>query len=665
MNRKHPPPKQPPVGPETSWRGLRVLVCVLLALVLSVMALCGFFLVRVFDARTQERLTTLQSMEADLWARMLTARMEAHQRLLTSIAQGMHTSLLDKPEVLDALMQQDGSMLRLFESLHVALPTGSISHHGAVGAVAEVDTPGMDALRRTIAEGKPTISLVPAMEDAQHLRVLLSVPMRRADGSVSGALAAIVKLPLAALMPELVEPQTGLQYMVLDNEGLVLAHSDATQRWRHVQEVMGAHGRDWQALSKPSTANADTQIWGRMLATRVGLPLPQWQAVVLRDMSADMQMQRGLPAPVWMGLGGAALLLTLLAGWLLCGWLAPWPKKTALQAHDLEEADQDSGSADAPPAPAASFVLPLQPQIGAMAMFEEVPSAMLLEQSGQVILATPLVAVMLGYFGPDAEQLTLAQLLEDAEALAAVRQTLDDLGSFEGQLPLRKRDGDWVQVHVFAWSPAQLPSATVWRLHLPWRQRRALPLPEQTHAWRDGLTGLPNREAFMWGLQSWVADSMQSVKQTAESSPARVPAQGCLLFADVDHLGMMNEVTSREMGNKILRHIGRLLASQTQPLGSLARLGGDEFAVLLPGISLAHVQGIGQALCDAVWRWQPSWGGERHWVSISIGVVAVDAQRHTPDQALRAADMACYEAKRRGRCQVAVGHIAAQPTLAA
>ena len=194
MNRKHLPPKQPPVGPETSWRGLRVLVCVLLVLVLSVMALCGFFLVRVFDARTQERLTTLQSMEADLWARMLTARMEAHQRLLTSIAQGMHTSLLDKPEVLDALMQQDGSMLRLFESLHVALPTGSISHHGAVGAVAEVDTPGMDALRRTIAEGKPTISLVPAMEDAQHLRILLSVPMRRTDGSVSGALAAIVNL---------------------------------------------------------------------------------------------------------------------------------------------------------------------------------------------------------------------------------------------------------------------------------------------------------------------------------------------------------------------------------------------------------------------------------------------------------------------------------------
>lgn len=638
-------------------------VCVMVALVLSAMALCGFFLVRVFDARTQERLVAFQSLEADLWARMLTARVEAHQRLLTSIAQGVHTSLLDKPEVLDALMQQDGSMLRLFESLHVALPAGSISHHGAVGAVAEVDTPGLDALRRTITDGKPTVSFIQAVEDAQHLRILLSVPIRRADGSVSGALAAIVKLPLAALMPELVELDQGLQYMLLDSEGLVLAHSDATQRWKNVSDVMGMHGSDWQALSKPSSPNADTRVWGELLATRVGLPLPQWQAVVLRDMSADKQMDQGLPLKVWAGLGGGALLLTLLAGWLLWGWLAPWPKKTVSNAHgvlaqpeheDVLEA-QEQAFAAAPPPPAT--------QTGAMAMLEGVPSAMLLEQDGQVILATPLVAVMLGYFGQDAEQLTLAQLVESPEALSAVRETLEELGSYEGVLQLRKKDGDWVLVQALAWSSSQLPSATLWRLHLPWRQQRAVPLPADAHVWRDGLTGLPNREAFMWELQSWVSDSIQSVKSDPSSAMVRVPAQGCLLFADVDHLGMMNEVTSREMGNKILRHIGHLLASQTQPLGNLARLGGDEFAVLLPGISLAHVQGIGQALCDVVWRWQPSWGGERHWVSISIGVVAVDAQRHTPEQALRAADMACYEAKRRGRCQVAVGQITAHPTL--
>lgn len=184
-------------------------------------------------------------------------------------------------------------------------------------------------------------------------------------------------------------------------------------------------------------------------------------------------------------------------------------------------------------------------------------------------------------------------------------------------------------------------------------------MPDAAHAARDSLTGLSGREAFLWNMQSWVVASMP-VHAGNGQAQEQMPAQGCVLFADLDHLGMLNESTSRDMGNQVLAHVARLLSSYLQPLGDVARLGGDEFVVLLPGVSLAHAQCIGQALCDAVWQWQPSWHGERYWISISVGVVAVDAQRHAPEEALRAADMACYEAKRRGRCQVAVGQISAQ-----
>ena len=637
-------------------------VGVLVAMVLAAMLLSAFFLVRVFDARTQDQWRTHQTQEADLWARMLSTRMEAHQRLLSSIAQGVHTSLLDKPEVLEGLMQQEGSMLRLFDSLHVALSSGSVSHYGAVGKVAEMDPSGLDALRRTITEGKPTVTMVRNEEDIQHLRALLTVPIRRVEGTVSGALAATVLLPLAALLPdEPAMPEKGLQYMLLDSHGVVLAHSDVTQRWKNVQELLGANWSDWQALSQPSAANADTQMWGHLLVTRVGLPLPQWQAVVLRDLSTDVLLQQGLPPSAWAGLTIGAIVLTLLASSLLWGWLAPWPKKTPSMVRGLH-AQADSAS-DHP----AEQMPPLDPDLvahlGAMAMFEAVPSAMLLDIEGTVTMATPQVGVMLGYFDHESEALTVPQLFDSPKAFADVRHALTELGSFEGTVQLRKKDGDGVLVQALAWTPSQLPLATVWRLRLPWRQRRVAPLPEEEDAWCDALTGLPSREAFLWGLQSWVTEGVKAAKAAPEERAERKPLQGCLLFVDLDHLGMLNETTSREMGNKVLRHVGRLLSSYTQPLGSMARLGGDEFAVLLPGISLAHAQAIGQALCDAVWRWQPSWGGERHWVSISIGIVAVDAQRHTPQQALRAADMACYEAKRRGRCQVAAGPISAQPPL--
>lgn len=626
------------------------------------MTLCAVLLVRTFDARTQERLQAHQTMEADLWARMLTARMEAHQRLLTSIAQGMHSSLLDKPAVLDALMQQDGSMLRLFDSLHVALPTGSVSHHGAVGAAAEIDVPGVDALRRTIAEGKPFITHLPVTDDNQHLHVLLSVPMRRDDGRVSGALAAMVKLPLAALMPQ---PATAshVQYMVLDSEGLVLVHSDEAQRWKSINDLVGPYVPQWQTLSQPSAVNADTQQWGTLLTSRVGLPLPQWQVVILRDMSADLMLEQGVPLSLWGTLALAGVALTALAAWLLWGWLAPWPHRdrAALARGVTVQANEDelpeAALADQPP---KTYGLPA----GAMAMLQAIPSAMLLEQNGRIAQLTPQACTILGYFGAADECPGLDELFTDRSALANVRSSLLELGSFEGQVAWLKKDGDAVWLDALAWTPAQQADMTVWRLQLPWRQPRSMPLPEQEHAWRDALTGLPNREAFLWGLQSWISDSLPGDK-LRKPPHAAMPAQACVLFVDLDHLGMMNETTSREMGNQMLRHVGRLMADYVQALGDVARLGGDEFAVLLPGVSLAHAQAIGQALCDAVWHWQPSWEGERHWVSISVGIVAVDAQRHSPQQALRAADMACYEAKRRGRCQVAVGQISAQAILQA
>lgn len=630
-------------------------------LVLAAMLLCALGLVRVLDARTQERLAAHQTQDADLWARMLTARMETHQRLLTAIAEGMHTSLLDNPAVLDALMQQDGSMLRIFDSLHVALPAGGLTHHGAVGAVTEIDSQGLDGLRRTISEGKPFVTHVPVLDDSQHLRVLLSVPMRREDGQVSGALAAIVKLPLAALMPDTAAPLPNVQYMLIGNDGLVLAHSDTMQRGKNLNDLALGHEKAWLALSNPSAANADTQQWGHFLVSRVGLPLPQWQVVIWRDTSADLLVDQGLPVRVWAALGAAAALLSLLATALLWGWLAPWPGRgggAQPAAHGQEAAAQEVQKTQA----ALDYAQRLSLQAGAMAMFEAVPSAMLLEHEGRITLATPQVAVMLGYFGVETAQPTMEQLFDSQAALEVVRHTLVDLGSFEGAVQLRKKDGDVVLVDALAWIPSQLSSATVWRLQLPWRLRRSLPLPDNENAWRDELTGMPNRDAFMWELQSWVTDSLHS-ESTGGSLSTRMPTQCCLLFADLDHLGMMNATTSRDMGNKMLRHVGRLIASYTQPVGNVARLGGDEFAVLLPGISLAHAQGVGQALCDAVWRWQPSWGGERHWVSISVGIVVMDALRHTPQQAVRAADMACYEAKRRGRCQVAVGQIAAQPSL--
>ena len=94
-----------------------------------------------------------------------------------------------------------------------------------------------------------------------------------------------------------------------------------------------------------------------------------------------------------------------------------------------------------------------------------------------------------------------------------------------------------------------------------------------------------------------------------------------------------------------------LFRSQTD---TVARLGGDEFAVLLPRCPLPQALEIGEKLRSAVVDYRLAWEGQSFGVGASIGLVVVDATYTTAADVLRAADVACYVAKQRGRNCVAV-----------
>ena len=104
----------------------------------------------------------------------------------------------------------------------------------------------------------------------------------------------------------------------------------------------------------------------------------------------------------------------------------------------------------------------------------------------------------------------------------------------------------------------------------------------------------------------------------------------------------------------MLAHIARLIEASVRPQGWVARVGGDEFAVLLPGFSLEQGMRVAQLLCMAVQDWEGSYEGQRYMLGASIGLLALDSRLHTVASALKAVDMACYAAKRKGRNRVEV-----------
>ncbi len=103
-------------------------------------------------------------------------------------------------------------------------------------------------------------------------------------------------------------------------------------------------------------------------------------------------------------------------------------------------------------------------------------------------------------------------------------------------------------------------------------------------AFKDDLTGLPNRRSF----------HQQVLQQHAFHQP-NSRAIGTLLFIDLDKFKLVNDSFGHHLGDHLLKVIGERLLSQVRATDKVFRLGGDEFLVLLPPVDLSESQAEAQA----------------------------------------------------------------------
>ncbi len=145
----------------------------------------------------------------------------------------------------------------------------------------------------------------------------------------------------------------------------------------------------------------------------------------------------------------------------------------------------------------------------------------------------------------------------------------------------------------------------------------------------DPLTGLANRR----GLQVRFDDM-------------RASGPLALLLLDLDRFKHVNDALGHDVGDQMLVSVGQRLARYTPVEGTVGRLGGDEFAVLIPG-ETEQANAMATSLLAALA--QPV-----RLDDIDIDVTASAGVAVFPDQGddfatlMRHADVALYEAKRRG-----------------
>ncbi|APE32404.1 GGDEF domain-containing protein [Halomonas aestuarii] len=158
-------------------------------------------------------------------------------------------------------------------------------------------------------------------------------------------------------------------------------------------------------------------------------------------------------------------------------------------------------------------------------------------------------------------------------------------------------------------------------------------------ALHDALTGLPNRKLF--------SDRISAALNLARRHGFFLG----VLFIDLDNFKRINDRQGHSLGDEVLVGIARHLEHSVRAEDTFARLGGDEFVGLLTGENEQDIQ-------DAVQRVKQSIEGTYSTefgsfaITASIGVTIYPHDSDEPDELLRHADHAMYEAKESGKSRI-------------
>ncbi len=125
-----------------------------------------------------------------------------------------------------------------------------------------------------------------------------------------------------------------------------------------------------------------------------------------------------------------------------------------------------------------------------------------------------------------------------------------------------------------------------------------------------------------------------------------------LLFLDLDGFKQVNDSLGHDAGDELLRQVAARFAGSLRDGDVLARLGGDEFIVLLPGVVGNDTAMVARRL-EACLAEPFVLAGATLTVGVSVGVATRPAGQSTPEDLLREADAAMYQAKATARATAA------------
>ncbi|MBX7244944.1 MAG: EAL domain-containing protein [Candidatus Sumerlaeaceae bacterium] len=271
--------------------------------------------------------------------------------------------------------------------------------------------------------------------------------------------------------------------------------------------------------------------------------------------------------------------------------------------------------------------------------------------SANKVFLAPRWREMLGYGAEDLgdspeEWLTLLHADDRAQFEENVRRHAEGGPEhFECEYCIRHRDGTyrWMLCRGLAVRGAD---GRAYRLVGSQTDVTARNLAEEKilhNAFYDALTGLPNRALLL--------DRMDiCIRRASRRSEARFAA----IAVDLDKFKHINESFGHLRGDELLKQFAARIQGLSRPTDTLARTGEDEFVLLLDDFTDEHYVVRVAERVRAATEEAFEVAGASVYLTVSVGIAIGPGEYHRPEDLLRDAVTALFQAKSAGRDRIVV-----------
>ncbi|MEP4890603.1 MAG: EAL domain-containing protein [Aliiglaciecola sp.] len=158
-------------------------------------------------------------------------------------------------------------------------------------------------------------------------------------------------------------------------------------------------------------------------------------------------------------------------------------------------------------------------------------------------------------------------------------------------------------------------------------------------AYKDSLTGLPNRNL------------LEHTIETAIAKADRQAAQFAVMFVDLDRFKDINDTLGHSVGDTLLVEMAKRIAHTVRESDSVLRFGGDEFVAVTDCFdSIETIDNIAHRIIEAV-RKPIELESMQSYITASIGIACYPQNGEDCNSLLKHADAAMYQAKNAGKNQ--------------